>query len=168
MQIESPIGRRTFLQGAAVLTAASAAPFDAGHAQQVPNSAGSARPRLAAPDNACDCHMHIYDAARFPPVRPASRMQANAAVAAYLRVLRRTTARGRCVSGTRRVYAPHTRVPLHPTPQNGRVARGAPVPPPDAGNAKPQPPDRAAPRAPRSPSSVPPPATTTIDMIEPL
>lgn len=38
-----------------------------GRAQQVPNSAGTAPPRLKAPANACDCHHHIYDPARFPP-----------------------------------------------------------------------------------------------------
>ncbi len=31
----------------------------------VPNSAGTGRPRLKAPANAADCHMHIYDP-RFP------------------------------------------------------------------------------------------------------
>ncbi len=33
---------------------------------QVPNSGGTAAPKLKAPANACDCHMHLYDAARFP------------------------------------------------------------------------------------------------------
>ena len=43
----------------------------------VPNSSGSEAPKLKAPANACDCHMHIYDGARFPPARPGpqSRMQ---------------------------------------------------------------------------------------------
>ena len=48
---------------------------------QVPNSSGTARPKLQAPDNSCDCHMHIYDGGRFPPPRPESRMQPNAGVA---------------------------------------------------------------------------------------
>ena len=30
-----------------------------------PNSTGTAAPRLKAPPNACDSHIHIYDA-RFP------------------------------------------------------------------------------------------------------
>src|SRR5215469_3992389 len=55
----------------------------------VPNSSGSAPPKLEAPANACDCHMHIYDGARFPPARPESRMQANAAVADYRLLQRR-------------------------------------------------------------------------------
>ena len=47
----------------------------------VSNSSGTDRPRLQAPANACDCHMHIYDGDRFPPARPGpqSRMQENAA-----------------------------------------------------------------------------------------
>jgi len=35
----------------------------------VPNSSGTQAPKLKAPANACDCHMHIYDGARFPPTR---------------------------------------------------------------------------------------------------
>ena len=50
---------------------------------QVPNSSGAARPKLDAPPHACDCHMHIYDGARFPPPRPQSRMQPNACVPDY-------------------------------------------------------------------------------------
>src|SRR5207247_10381477 len=37
-----------------------------GHAQQVPNSVGIEPPKLKAPANAADCHMHTYDPARFP------------------------------------------------------------------------------------------------------
>jgi len=168
MQIESPIGRRTFLQGAAVLTAASAAPFDAGHAQQaVPNSAGSARPRLAAPDNACDCHMHIYDAARFPPVRPASRMQANAAVADY-RLLQRRNGTSRVVIVTPAVYATDNRVTLDAIAQIGTSARGVAVVHPDVSDAELKALDQGGIRGIRFTQFDPATATTTIDMIEPL
>lgn len=39
---------------------------------QIPNSSGTAPPKLKAPANACDCHHHIYDPARFalPPSLP--------------------------------------------------------------------------------------------------
>jgi predicted TIM-barrel fold metal-dependent hydrolase len=57
--------------------------------EAVPNSAGTDLPKLEAPPGACDCHMHIYDAARFPPARPASRMQANATVDDYRRLQKR-------------------------------------------------------------------------------
>ena len=76
------MGRRTFLVGASAAVAAGT-PAQAQHT--VPNSDGSEAPKLKAPANACDCHMHIYDGDRFPPARPGpqSRMQSNAAVAQY-------------------------------------------------------------------------------------
>jgi D-galactarolactone isomerase len=54
--------RRGVLAG---MLAYSASAWAAGVEQAVPNSAGSAPPRLDAPAAACDCHHHIYDA-RFP------------------------------------------------------------------------------------------------------
>ena len=126
MHVESPIGRRTFLQGAAALTAASAAPFDEASAQQVPNSAGTQRPKLAAPANAADCHMHIYDAARFPPSRPGARMQSNASVAEY-RLLQRRNGTSRVVIVTPAVYATDNRVTLDAIAQLGPNARGVAV-----------------------------------------
>jgi predicted TIM-barrel fold metal-dependent hydrolase len=68
------IGRRTFIKGAGLATLATVG--GAGNRsrgssleaqQQVPNSTGTERPKLKAPAHACDCHQHIYDAARFPP-----------------------------------------------------------------------------------------------------
>jgi D-galactarolactone isomerase len=62
------IARRTLLQGvataalAATTTAISLRPLTA---QTVPYSAGTAPPKLKAPPNTCDCHMHIYNS-RFP------------------------------------------------------------------------------------------------------
>ncbi|HXO86319.1 MAG TPA: hypothetical protein VN803_12425, partial [Gemmatimonadales bacterium] len=72
------IRRRTFLAGGLAM---AATPGFAQH--NVPNSDGTDAPKLKAPANACDCHMHIYDGDRFPPARPGpqSRMQSNAAVA---------------------------------------------------------------------------------------
>src|SRR3954449_1614481 len=61
--------RRRILQGlgAAALGAGvlSASPVRAQAEHQVPWSAGTEAPKLKAPQNACDCHMHIYDS-RFP------------------------------------------------------------------------------------------------------
>jgi predicted TIM-barrel fold metal-dependent hydrolase len=61
------IARRTLLGGAAsaALAAATAGIPRAAGAQQVPYSAGTAPPKLKAPPNTCDCHMHIYNS-RFP------------------------------------------------------------------------------------------------------
>ncbi len=50
---------------------------------QVPNSSGADAPKLPTPAGACDCHMHVYDGARFPPARPGARMQPDAGVADY-------------------------------------------------------------------------------------
>ena len=66
------IVRRDFIKGAsllAVTAAASGLAVPAADAQQIPNSTGTEQPKLKAPPNAADCHMHIYDPARFamPP-----------------------------------------------------------------------------------------------------
>jgi predicted TIM-barrel fold metal-dependent hydrolase len=62
------IARRTLLQGAATAALAAtttAISFRPVSAQPVPYSAGTEPPKLKAPPNACDCHMHIYNS-RFP------------------------------------------------------------------------------------------------------
>ena len=168
MQIESPIGRRVFLQGAAALTAASAAAFDEARAQQaVPNSAGSQKPRLAAPANAADCHMHIYDAARFPPSRPASRMQSNASVAEY-RLLQQRNGTSRVVIVTPAVYETDNRVTLDAVAQLGANARGVAVVHPSVTDAELKTLAAGGIRGIRFTQFDPATATTTIDMIEPL
>src|SRR5437763_16952770 len=77
------IGRRTFLAGSAAVAATGMTSAQAQH--NVPNSTGSEAPKLKAPANACDCHMHIYDGERYAPARPGpqSRMQSSATVADY-------------------------------------------------------------------------------------
>jgi len=63
------IERRTFIKGAsmaAITATTSGLHVGQGHAQQVPNSVGIEPPKLKAPANAADCHMHTYDPARFP------------------------------------------------------------------------------------------------------
>ncbi|MEO8630676.1 MAG: 2-pyrone-4,6-dicarboxylate hydrolase, partial [Betaproteobacteria bacterium] len=60
--------RRRFLKSAALATLATTAGLAVrtGHGEQtVPYSSGTLSPKLKAPANACDCHMHIYDS-RFP------------------------------------------------------------------------------------------------------
>ena len=61
------IARRTLLKGATLAAAAAVTgiPIRPSSAQQVPYSAGTEPPKLKAPPNACDCHMHIYNS-RFP------------------------------------------------------------------------------------------------------
>src|SRR5688572_17660918 len=75
---------------------------------QVPNSSGTELPRLKAPANAADCHIHIYDPA-FPPAvtRPA-----NATVADY-RLLQKRIAVSRVVIVTPRNYGTDNSVTVH-------------------------------------------------------
>ena len=84
--------RRDFMKAAGVLamtTAASGLGMRRASAQQVPYSSGTEAPKLKAPANACDCHMHIYDPARFPmPPNPRAAPM-NAAVEQYRLLQRR-------------------------------------------------------------------------------
>jgi predicted TIM-barrel fold metal-dependent hydrolase len=122
------IGRRTFLAGCGVAAiVATVKPVHAQHA--VPNSAGTEAPKLKAPANACDCHMHIYDEARFPPARPGpqSRMQSNAGVAEY-RLLQKRNGTTRTVIVTPAAYVTDNRVTLDGIQQLGAAnTRGVAV-----------------------------------------
>jgi D-galactarolactone isomerase len=132
----------------------------------VPNSAGSTAPRLAAPANACDCHMHIYDA-RFAPQRPASRMQAQASVSEY-RLLQRRIGSSRVVIVTPAVYATHNAVTLDAIAQLGEGARGVAVVHPEVSDDELRRLDAGGVRGIRFTQFDPATAVTTIDMIEPL
>ena len=62
MSVRTTASRRGVLAG---MLACSTGAWAAGIEQAVPNSTGSAAPKLDVPTNACDCHHHIYDG-RFP------------------------------------------------------------------------------------------------------
>ena len=81
------IARRGFLKAMGAIVAGG---FDAtaGHAETVPWSAGTEPPKLKAPPNACDCHMHIYDS-RFPVAPTAKLRPGNATVDDYRRLQKR-------------------------------------------------------------------------------
>jgi predicted TIM-barrel fold metal-dependent hydrolase len=110
--------------------------------------------------------MHIYDA-RFPALRPASRMQADAAVADYRRLQRRTGT-SRVVIVTPAVYATDNRVTLDAIAQLGDGARGVAVVHPEVGDAELEALHNGGIRGIRFTQFDPATATTTIDMIEPL
>src|SRR6187431_2690215 len=84
---EFMIGRRAFMKAAsmaAVAATTSGIAMRDGNAQQVPNSSGTAPPKSKVPGNACDCHHHIYDAARFTPVpTPGRPAPTNASMTEY-------------------------------------------------------------------------------------
>src|SRR5262245_52295494 len=120
------IGRRTFLAAAAAAVT-GALDATAGHAQQaVPNTTGTDSPRIKAPANAADCHMHIYDP-RFPESNPRpGRNPQNATVSDY-RLLQKRTGTARVVVVQPRNYAIDNRVTIDALRQLGASARGVAV-----------------------------------------
>jgi len=95
-------------------------------AQQVPNSSGSEPAKLKAPRGACDCHHHIYDAARFPPVQPGGEIVPNARVEEF-RMLQKRIGTSRNVVVTPRAYVVDNRVTLDAIARLGGNARGVAV-----------------------------------------
>jgi len=167
MRMDESIARRSFIKGAAAMIAAGAMPIPEGLAQHVvPNSTGSEAPKMQAPPNACDCHMHIYDAERFPPVRPGSRLQTSARVAEY-RLLQKRNGTTRTVVVTPAVYVTDNRVTLDAIAQLGN-ARGVAVIHPDISDADLKALADGGVRRIRFTQFDPRTATTTIEMIEPL
>jgi D-galactarolactone isomerase len=125
------IGRRTFLTGAGVaaLTATGALVPSRSGAQQsgaVPNSAGIEAPKLKVPALACDCHHHIYDAARFPPKNASATIIPDARIPEY-RLLQRRIGTNRNIVVTPGAYAGDNNVTLDALAQFGRNARGVAV-----------------------------------------
>jgi D-galactarolactone isomerase len=103
--------------------------------QQVPNSSGTERPRLKAPPNACDCHIHIYDD-RFPITGPTKRMMTNARVEEY-RLLQKRIGTMRTVVVQPGPYVTDNRVTVDAIAQLGlSKARGVAVVKPDVTNAE--------------------------------
>src|SRR4051812_22274376 len=134
---------------------------------QVPNSSGTAAPKLKLPANACDCHMHIYDAARFPPLRPGARMQPDAAVADY-RLLQQRIGTSRTVVVQPAAYHTDNDVMLDAIAQLGQKARGIAVVHPDVTDAELKRLDAGGIRGIRFTQFDPRTAATTREMIEPL
>lgn len=134
--------------------------------EPVPNSAGTDLPTLEAPPGACDCHMHIYDAARFPPMRPGSRMQANASVEEYRRLQKRIGTE-RTVIVQPAAYGTDNRVTLDAIAQLGN-AHGVAVVHPDVSDTELMTLHEGGVRGIRFTVFDPETAITKIEMIEPL
>src|ERR1700757_2712570 len=115
------IERRNFVRGAIATIAALP-----GKAQEVPNSVGTSHPKLKAPAHACDCHMHIYDPARFPFTSSPRPAPARAAVPQY-RMLQNRIGTTRVVIVTPRNYGVDNRVTVDAIAQLGPDARGVAV-----------------------------------------
>src|SRR5690349_4569122 len=123
------VARRAFIKGAstaAMAVAASGIRIERGHADEVPNSAGTEPPKLKAPPNAADCHMHTYDPARFP-MPPNPRVAPSDATVEHYRLLQKRIGTTRTVIVQPRNYATDNRVTLYAIAQLGANARGVAV-----------------------------------------
>ena len=128
------ITRRTFIKGAGVVAVAAAGrisiPGSSAEASstehKVPHSSGTEAPKLKAPANACDCHLHIYDE-RFPPPGPVARLVKGAGVEQY-RLLQKRIGTTRAVIVTPSAYATANAVTVDGVSQLGLAnARGVAV-----------------------------------------
>jgi len=122
------IDRRRLMKTAGVMALAAAAGTvrsDQAFAQQVPWSSGTEAPKLKAPANACDCHMHIYDA-KYPVAPNATLKPADALVADY-KLLQKRIGTSRNVIVTPSTYGTDNRVTLDAIAQIGPTARGVAV-----------------------------------------
>src|SRR5258705_7381848 len=120
--------RRDFMKAASVLamaTAASTLGMRGANAQQVPYSSGTEAPKLKAPANACDCHMHIYDA-KYPTAPSATLKPPDALVADY-KLLQKRIGTTRNVIVTPSTYGTDNRVTLDAMAQIGATACGVAV-----------------------------------------
>jgi len=120
--------RRGFMKAASVIALATAASSigvcDAG-AQQAPYSTGTEAPKLKAPANACDCHMHIYNANY--PVAPSATLKPPDALVADYKLLQQRLGTSRNVVVTPSTYGTDNRVTLDGMAQIGATARGVAV-----------------------------------------
>lgn len=132
---------------------------------EVPHSSGREPPKLKAPADACDCHMHIYDP-RFPPPGPSARLQTNAAVAQY-RLFQRRIGTSRTVVVTPSAYGTDNAVTVDAIAQLGH-ARGVAVVHDTISDAELKALDEGGIRGVRFTLFDPATAVTKIEMIEPL
>lgn len=133
----------------------------------VANSAGTQAPRLRTPRNACDCHLHIYDAA-FPMPRPDARAVSDASAAEY-RLLQDRLGTTRAVVVQPAAYGTDNRVTMDAVAKLGRdKARGIAVVHPDVTDADLRRMTEAGVCGVRFTQHDPRTAVTTPDMIEPV
>src|SRR5687768_916572 len=136
-----------------------------GQNQVVPNSTGTEPPKTAAPDNAADCHIHIYDP-RFdrPGQRPGP---ANATVRDY-RLLQKRIGVSRVVIVQPRNYGTDCSATVDAISQIGAHARGVGVLRPDVTDAELAKLDAGGIRGIRFTLGDPSTAVVSIGMVEPL
>ncbi|WP_443114487.1 amidohydrolase family protein [Herbaspirillum seropedicae] len=160
--------RRDFLrrsgQLALSLGAAIHLPHALAQADAYPHSSGSERPASRLPDDACDCHMHIYDP-RFAWAPGAKLVHAPATVAMY-RQLQQRLGTTRNVVVTPSAYGVDNSCTLDALAQLGRSARGVAVVNDQVSDAELQRLHQAGVRGLRFNLAVG--SVTTVEMMEPL
>jgi len=122
------IKRRTFLKGAGLIALAAAGGVripESRAQEQVPWSSGSEMPKLKAPANACDCHMHIYNN-RFP-IAPNATLRPEDALVEHYRLLQRRIGTTRNVIVTPSTYGTDNRCTLDAMAKIGPTARSVAV-----------------------------------------
>jgi D-galactarolactone isomerase len=132
--------------------------------QAVPHSSGTAPPKLKAPANSADCHIHIYD----PRFEPRVERFVDATVADY-RLLQKRIGFSRVVIVTPRNFGVDNSVTLDAIRELGIAnARGVGVLRPDVTDAELKRLDREGIRGLRFTVGNPKTAVVSVDMIEPL
>jgi predicted TIM-barrel fold metal-dependent hydrolase len=121
------IARRGFLRamGATIMAAGGIKTSTAQTQQVVPWSSGTEAPKLKAPPNACDCHMHIYDS-RFP-VAPNAKLRPPDATVDDYRLLQKRIGVTRNVVVTPSTYGTDNSVSLDAMARFGATAHGVVV-----------------------------------------
>jgi len=133
----------------------------------VPNSAGTQPPGLKVPENACDAHLHIYDA-RFPEAVDAASTLGKATVSEY-QLLQKRLGTHRAIIVTPRSYGTDNRVTIDAIAQLGlNRARGVAVLRSDASVQTMDELDRAGIRGLRFSLYTPKNAAASFEMVEPL
>ena len=161
--------RRSFLERAGVgaLSAGVMGASRSASAQiAVPNSSGTQPPRLEAPPRASDCHMHIYDPARFV-MPPSQRVAPTSAAVPQYRLLQKRIGTTRVVIVTPRNYATDNRVTVDAIAQLAPHARGVAVVHPTITDAELKQLHAGGVRGIRFSLSDPATAAVTPDMVEP-
>jgi len=123
-----PTDRRELIKAmGAIAVVAVANSIDArgASAQQVPYSTGTEPPKLGAPANACDCHMHMYDS-KYPVAPTATLRPADARVADY-KLFQKRIGTTRNVVVTPSTYGTDNQITLDCVAQFGATARGVAV-----------------------------------------
>lgn len=163
---QKSIERRNFLKAAGVTALATTGVIrmQDSSAQAVPNSSGTEPPKLKAPANAADCHIHIYDV-RFQSADPPL---SNATVQDY-RLLQKRIGVTRVVIVTPRNYVTDNSVTVDAIKQLGvQNARGVAVLRPTVTDAELKSLNDGGIRGIRFTVANPKTAVVSIDMIEPL